>query len=163
MDFDMDALQKFADNSQLGAMCTVLAMLMALDVLCGVVAAGINAEASSTRMKDGLMRKLLEFVIVFVAVLMQFVYPPMWSGTAMALWYCGVEVMSIIEKCQKAGVPMPQEFVRRLSKINGSEADKPDRPNSLMNVTIAKVEATVPTAVVVPAVPVTPPAAPETT
>ena len=89
--------------------------------------------------------------IVFVAILMQFVYPPLWSGTLMAAYYCVAEALSIIEKCKMAGVPMPQEFVNRLSKLNGSEEHKHDRA-SLMNVNINKVEANMPPGTVMPVV-----------
>lgn len=156
----MESLSKFAENSQLGTMCTFLAALMVLDVITGLTAATINKEASSTRMKDGLLRKLLVFVVVFVAVLMQYVYPPIWSGTAMAMWYCGVEALSILEKCGKAGIPMPQQLLERLAKLNGSESTSPDRPNSLMNINIKSVEANMPVGTVMPVVNVPPSVAP---
>lgn len=151
MDVTMDGLTQFAKASNLTTMCTILVILMTLDIITGLTAAMINGDASSTRMKSGLARKLLEFVMVFVAILMQFVYPPLWSGTLMAAYYCVAEALSIIEKCKMAGVPMPQEFVNRLSKLNGSEEHKHDRA-SLMNVNINKVEANMPPGTVMPVV-----------
>ena len=152
----MDGLTKFATNSNLTTMCSILVVLMTLDIITGLTAALINGEASSTRMKAGLLRKLLEFVMVFVAILMQFIYPPLWSGTLMAAYYCVAEALSIIEKCKMAGVQMPDEFVRRLSKLNGTEEHKHDR-SSLMNVNINKVEANMPPGTVMPVVvPATP-------
>lgn len=151
MGFSMEQIHQFAENSSLGTMCMVLAIMMGLDVLSGVIAAAINSEASSTRMLKGLLQKLLVFVVLFVAVLMQYVFPPIWSGTAMALWFIGREAMSIVEKCGKAGVPIPQWVVDRLSQLNGSET-KGEKSLVTANINVQNVAATMPPGTIMPVV-----------
>lgn len=151
MEFGMESFQRFAENSSLGRLCLVLTILMGMDVFTGLVAAAINKGASSSRMREGLLRKLLVFVAVFVAVLMQYVYPPMWTGTAMALWFITREVLSIVEKCGKAGVQFPPQFMERLAQLNGSE-NKETKSLVTANISVGTVAANMPPGTIMPVV-----------
>lgn len=156
MALSMEQLHKFAENSSLGKMCVALTIMMALDVVTGVIAAAIHNEASSASMRKGLLQKLLIYIVVFVAVLMQYVYPPIWSGTAMALFFIVREAMSILEKCGKAGVPIPPWMLARLAQCNGSET-KGDKSLVTANINVQTVAASMPPGTIMPiVVPATP-------
>lgn len=93
-----------------------LIVLMALDILMGLVTAYIAKKLSSTISWVGMSKKAATLIIVAMAVS---VTPasglPM--GDLATIYYCGTEALSITEKAARLGVPLPPALLDSLVKL----------------------------------------------
>jgi len=88
------------------------------DIVTGWIQATINNTWDSTKMRKGLYRKggellavLLTWVICIALVL------PMDVATFVAAYIVIMEVVSVIENLDQAGVPMPAWLTHKLQKV----------------------------------------------
>jgi toxin secretion/phage lysis holin len=104
----------------------LLVYLMALDILTGLLAAGIEHSLSSKTGKEGTRKKLLVLLAVLGAeivgqhIALQFHTPwgQVWGlGAAVACYYAIQEALSVAENLTRAGVPLPSFLVRRLKQL----------------------------------------------
>lgn len=111
----------------------VLVGLAILDFCCGILAAGMdkNEGVASVYTYRGLVKKMGMFVVIAVGMLIDLLIlnyqkqldlsfrPPVTIGGVFALGFCVYEIISVLEKLKKAGVPMPpfaMKLLRRLRK-----------------------------------------------
>lgn len=101
-----------------------LSLLMLLDIVSGFIAGGRNGALSSEISAQGLKRKGQTVIIVLmVAVLERFagLDLPFSLVSAVALFYCAHEALSIIENAAEAGLPIPDVLRQALARLNGTQ------------------------------------------
>jgi toxin secretion/phage lysis holin len=92
--------------------------LMAADVITGWLQATINGTWDSTKMRKGLFRKSAELLVIVVAyVVYVAISLPVDVPGFIAGYIIVMEILSVCENLDQAGVPMPTWLTRRLGKI----------------------------------------------
>ena len=105
-------------------------ILMGADVLTGWIQASINNTWDSTKMRKGLFRKSGELIIIILAYVIQTaVALPVDVFIFISIYVCIMEVLSVIENLDHAGLPVPAWITKRLKKamndiMTGDEDDK---------------------------------------
>lgn len=108
--------------SYLGGYDQILSLLVALilaDLLTGIIYAIMQKKLSSTELRNGLMRKLLVFLAIFIAYKVDLCIIEM-NGSSITLWgmtisirtlfivySCLEEGISLLENLANIGVPFP--------------------------------------------------------
>ena len=98
----------------------VLIAFSVIDYLTGIIAAALNHELSSRTGFRGIVKKVILFMFVGMAHLLDS-YLPGDSGSIRAvvcLFYVVNEGISIIENAEKIGVPIPKPLHNMLAKIH---------------------------------------------
>ncbi|WP_433594908.1 phage holin family protein [Lysinibacillus xylanilyticus] len=102
----------------------LLLMLMALDILTGIFKAVKNENLWSRKSLFGYTRKLLIFIVIITANIIDQVLSL--NGTltfATVLFYIANEALSIVENMAQLGVLVPQQLAEKLKVIeNQSES-----------------------------------------
>lgn len=92
-------------------------ILMGADVLTGWIQASINNTWDSTKMRKGLFRKSGELIIIILAYVIQTaVALPVDVFIFISIYVCIMEVLSVIENLDQAGLPVPAWITKRLKK-----------------------------------------------
>lgn len=95
-----------------------LLVLMALDVLSGLVAAYVTRSVSSDASWRGMAKKTLILMIVAGSEIMDAAWRLDVPIAAMvAGFYCVHEAISLMENAVRAGVPLPRALVQALRKL----------------------------------------------
>ena len=103
--------------------------LMAADVITGWIQATINETWDSSKMRVGLYRKSGEILVIVIAYV---VYAAINLPIDMPVFIAGyiiiMEIISVAENLDEAGLPVPRWVTRRLKKVADdlSEDDDPD-------------------------------------
>ena len=98
----------------------VLIAFSIIDYITGIIAAGLNHELSSRVGFRGIVKKVILFMFVGMAHLLDS-YLPGDSGSIRAvvcLFYVVNEGISIIENAEKIGVPIPKPLHNMLAKLH---------------------------------------------
>jgi toxin secretion/phage lysis holin len=99
-------------------------LLMGLDILTGYVSAGIRGELSSEVSWQGIKRKIQTLLMVATAWVVESFLPvnlPMSLTSAIALFYCANEGLSILENVAEAGVPVPRVLRNALARMKDDQ------------------------------------------
>ena len=92
-------------------------VLIAADVLSGWIQATINSTWDSTKMRKGLFRKGGEMLVVVIAWVVGIAIP---MDINIAVFFSAyivlMELVSVIENLDLAGIPMPVWVIKRLKK-----------------------------------------------
>jgi toxin secretion/phage lysis holin len=101
-----------------------LLTLNALDIVSGLIVAGMAGEISSAASFRGVGKKILMWIAVAAAEtfsglpaatrLADTSFP---SGAVVAFFWCLTEVISIFENLGRGGVPLPETVVAALAKL----------------------------------------------
>lgn len=92
--------------------------LMAADIVTGWLQATINGTWDSTKMRVGLFRKSGELLVIVIAyaiysaISMPFDVPSFIAGYIIIM-----ELISVFENLDQAGLPVPRWITRRLRKV----------------------------------------------
>ena len=107
------------------------AILMALDVVTGIISASMRGEFASKEMKLGLYRKVCDISIMItllvaqrVATLNGFDVP---IGTIVVGAFCVKEISSIIENYGKTGMTLPPTISKWFKVLVGQIDNKEDK------------------------------------
>ena len=103
--------------------------LMAADVITGWIQATINETWDSTKMRVGLYRKSGEIMVIVIAyVIYAAISLPVDIPAFIAGYIIIMEIISVAENLDEAGLPVPRWVTRRLKKVADdiSEDDDPD-------------------------------------
>ena len=93
-------------------------IMMAADIITGWLQAAINGTWDSTKMRKGLYRKGGEMLIVFLVYIIYLaVAIPVEIVKGVVIYIVIMELVSVIENLDLAGVPMPTWITHRLKKI----------------------------------------------
>lgn len=93
-------------------------ILMALDVITGYYNAWKNNQVSSSRMRDGLGKKCAELCYIVLGTLFNCAFGISAVMYFMVIYVSYMEIMSLIENCDKLGFPMPDNWKK---KVNNKE------------------------------------------
>ena len=100
---------------------------MAADVVTGWIQASINGTWDSTKMRKGLFRKSGELMIIVVAyVIYEAIALPVDVPDFISAYGVIMELLSVLENLDQAGIPVPTWLTRRLKKV--SDALSEDDP-----------------------------------
>ena len=93
-------------------------ILMATDVITGWIQATVNGTWDSTKMRKGLYRKSGEILIIVLAYVISVAISLPFDVAAFIAGYVVImELISVCENLDQAGLPVPTWIVRRLSKV----------------------------------------------
>ncbi len=104
-----------------------MVILITLDVVTGFLRAFVQQELSSKESFQGIAKKVFIFVMLAVAVQVD-VLTGMDGITrsAVALFYCANEGLSILENSVAAGMPAPQFLRDALKQLNSGKFEEED-------------------------------------
>lgn len=90
-------------------------ILIALDVLTGIIIAWRNNDFKSAKMREGLSKKFGELIYIIIGILAKFAL-----GTEIVLYFTVgyiilMEISSLAENCDKLGVKMPEKLKEKLN------------------------------------------------
>lgn len=106
-------------------------ILMGADVLTGWIQASINGTWDSTKMRKGLFRKSAEIVIIVLAYVVQVaIVLPINIFAFISIYICVMEVLSVIENLDQAGLPVPTWITKRLKKAMDTMTEEDPEGNS---------------------------------
>ena len=119
---------------------SLLIILMLVDLITGFSLAVINKEVSSSKMRLGILRKFITFVMIFIGYKFDLVMihslgelPVMWGISLsakmfMTVYFCFEENLSVIENCANIGVPIPKWLRSILNQVSDDVNDStPDK------------------------------------
>lgn len=88
------------------------------DILTGLIQAHINNCYDSTKMRKGLFRKAGELMVVFLAYITGVAIPLEFNvAVFFSLYIVIMEIISVMENLDLAGVPMPTWITKKLKKV----------------------------------------------
>ena len=93
---------------------------IALDVITGWIQASVNGTWDSTKMRKGLFRKGGEFLVAVAAFVTQCAIPvlqEMHIARLVSIYIVIMEVLSVIENLDQAGIPVPAFLHDKLKKL----------------------------------------------
>lgn len=93
-------------------------ILMVFDIATGYYNAWKQKEVSSSKMRDGLGKKLAELIYIIVGMLVGIAFDVKAVGYFISLYIIYMELISIAENCKKLGVDMPENIK---DKLNNNE------------------------------------------
>ena len=99
------------------------AIWIAVDIITGWIQASVNGTWDSTKMRKGLFRKGGEFLVVVIAFVTEYAIPVLQDihvARFASIYIVIMEVLSVIENLDQAGVPIPSFLHDRLKKIKDS-------------------------------------------
>lgn len=119
---------------------SLLVILMLVDLITGFSLAIVHKEVSSSKMRLGILRKFITFIMIFIGYRFDVVMihslgelPVLWGISLsakmfMTVYFCFEENISVIENCANLGVPIPK-WLRSILKqvsddVNDSTPDK---------------------------------------
>lgn len=92
-------------------------VLMAADIATGWIQASVNGTWDSTKMRKGLFRKSGELMIIVVAcVIYEAIKLPVDVPVFISVYVVIMEILSVLENLDQAGVPVPAWLTHRLKK-----------------------------------------------
>lgn len=116
----MDILKEMHFSSDVWAVAIPF-IFIGLDILTGLIYAWRDKCFSSSKMRDGLAKKIGEIVIIVIGEVLSFgMGLPKYIMNGIIFYIALMEFMSIIENLDKLGVPMP----RKLHEVINANADK---------------------------------------
>ena len=92
-------------------------LLIGADIVTGWIQASVNGTWDSTKMLKGLFRKSGELLIIIVAyVIYEAIKLPVDVPVFISGYVVIMEILSVLENLDQAGVPVPAWLTRRLKK-----------------------------------------------
>ena len=112
----MDMLKEISYTHRFWVFLLPLVM-MAADVITGWIQASVNGTWDSTKMRKGLFRKSGELLIIIVAyVIYEAIALPVDVPVFISGYVVIMEILSVLENLDQAGIPVPTWLTRRLKK-----------------------------------------------
>lgn len=92
-------------------------VMMAADVITGWIQASINGTWDSTKMRKGLFRKSGEIMVLLLAYAVHMAIAlPVDVPAFFSIYIIIMEVLSVAENLDQAGLPVPHWITKRLKK-----------------------------------------------
>jgi len=95
--------------------------LMVADIITGYYNAWKNKQVSSSKMRDGLGKKMAELVYIVVGMLMSFAFSVKPVEYFISLYVIYMEIVSIAENCKKLGIDIPLSELQDKLKENKND------------------------------------------
>lgn len=113
----METLEKITFTQRYWILLLPL-FLMAADVVTGWIQATINGTWDSTKMRVGLFRKSGELLVIIIAyVIYAAINLPVDIPAFIAGYIIIMELISVCENLDQAGLPVPHWITRKLRKV----------------------------------------------
>lgn len=112
---DINLTVHFANSAYI---ILVPAVLMVIDIIVGILNAWKSKTIKSSKLRDGIVHKFDELIIIIVALFLQFTLGlpreiPVFSATYIII----MELISILENLAKSGVKVPEWVTKRLANV----------------------------------------------
>ena len=106
----------------------VLIILVVVDYISGVIAAGMQHEISSSTGFTGIARKVFIFALVGISHVLdqQFLNNSATLRTAVCMFYIGNEGISILENADKLGIPLPKILMKNFRQFRQEQEHHDD-------------------------------------
>lgn len=109
----------------------IIIFAMCIDFFTGVRKAYKGQKLTSTKGKDGLLKKITILLILFLTFLLSFVFPNNTGYVAnVAVWFgfLSFEIVSIIENCYEMGINVgPLEKFIKIAKLDSREKQEENK------------------------------------
>lgn len=103
-------------------------ILIALDILTGITNAFIKGEVKSSKLREGLVKKIGEITVIAIGELLSLAFNLSSTIAAGVSIYISImELISICENLEKMNVPIPKFIKKALYTINSNIDDKEDK------------------------------------
>lgn len=113
----MEALQNMTFTHRYWILLLPL-VLMAADIITGWLQATINGTWDSTKMRVGLFRKSGELLVIIIAyIIYAAINLPVDIPAFIAGYIIIMELISVCENLDQAGLPVPHWITRKLRKV----------------------------------------------
>ena len=89
--------------------------LMMADIINGYYQAWKNKKIKSSKMRDGIGKKLAEIIYIVVGIVIGLAFNIKFIGQFISLYIVYMELVSIAENCKKLGVEMPEKIKEKLN------------------------------------------------
>lgn len=94
-------------------------VLMVADIITGYYNAWKNKEISSSKMRDGLGKKIAELCYLFVSFIIGIAFDIKVVSYFISIYVIYMELISILENCEKLGVKMSDTLKEKLNNKKG--------------------------------------------
>lgn len=123
---------------------SLLILLMFVDLITGFSLAIIRKEVSSSKMRLGILRKFITFIMIFIGYRFDLVMihscgklPVLWGISLsakmfMTVYFCFEENISVVENCASLGIPFPKWLVSMLNQVSDNVNDS--TPDKFINI-----------------------------
>jgi len=101
----------------------ILLGLMALDIIVGVIKAFYLKNFQSKILREGLIKKLFEIVIILIGYVLDYVLNIKQIGLAVIMLLIGAETYSIVIENISEFVPIPKILKEMIEKLKGEEEE----------------------------------------
>lgn len=113
----MDAIKEITFTHRFWVILLPL-VLIGADIVTGWIQASVNGTWDSTKMRKGLYRKSGELLTIVVAYAIQeAIVLPLDVTSCISAYIIIMELLSILENLDQAGVPVPVFIKSRLGKV----------------------------------------------
>lgn len=110
---DINLTVHFANSAYI---ILVPAVLMVIDIIVGILNAWKSKTIKSSKLRDGIVHKFDELIIIVVALFLQFTLGlPREIPVFSAIYIIIMELISILENLSKSGVKVPEWVTKRLA------------------------------------------------
>lgn len=99
-------------------------ILMLLDVITGYYNAWKNGTPKSSKMRDGLGKKMAELCYIIIAFVFGLAFDIKAVAYFVSLYVIYMESLSIVENCEKLGFPMPDKWRDKLNNTDDIDNSK---------------------------------------
>lgn len=103
---------KFASNVWLVVLPLIL---MVFDIITGYYNAWRKNEVSSSKMRDGIGKKIAEVCYIVLGIVFAVAFDIQAIAYFISIYIIYMELMSVAENCKKLGVAMPAELEKKLN------------------------------------------------
>lgn len=104
------------------ALITALLVLIVIDYITGVLAAGIQGKLSSSVGCKGIAKKVFILLLVALAVQIDNVYPTGGAVRDLVIYFfLANEGLSILENAGNAGLPVPSKLTKAIEALSQKE------------------------------------------
>ncbi|MBM7660446.1 toxin secretion/phage lysis holin [Bacillus mesophilus] len=108
-----------------GSLLTILTFMVIVDYLTGIIAAGIEKKLCSKIGFRGIAQKLLIFVLVSVAHMIDMITEVEYLvRDATIIFYIMNEIISILENAKRVGLPIPVFLIKVIELVKSKSKKK---------------------------------------
>lgn len=92
--------------------------LQVVDFATGFLVAWSTGAVSSDVSRKGFVKKTVALLLIVALQIAESVHPmPVELSAYVAGWFCLTELISIVENCGKAGLPLPSKLTKVLAQL----------------------------------------------
>jgi len=99
-------------------------VLMILDIITGYYNAWKDNDVKSSKMRDGIGKKIAELVYILLGFLFARAFNLDAISHFISIYIIYMEIMSVAENCKKLGIGLPKQLSDKLNNENREESDE---------------------------------------